>query len=192
VINYDCPEDVDAYVHRIGRTGRAGATGIAVTFVDWDDMPRWVLIDKSLELGIASPPETYHTSPHLYIDLDIPAGTGGTLPSGQRSRAGLSAEVEEDLGGGRRPRRPHLRGRVASGGSTVQARSPADADVSPRLGRRRRQRRGGEGTTDVVSPPAPESTVESAGEKAAAKPRRRRHRRTGGRGGSASPAVDAG
>ena len=33
VINFDAPEDRDAYVHRTGRTGRAGATGIGVTFV---------------------------------------------------------------------------------------------------------------------------------------------------------------
>ena len=37
VINYQCPEDEKTYVHRIGRTARAGASGIAVTFVDWDE-----------------------------------------------------------------------------------------------------------------------------------------------------------
>ena len=41
VINYDCPEDQDTYTHRIGRTGRAGATGVAITFVDWADLYRW-------------------------------------------------------------------------------------------------------------------------------------------------------
>ena len=98
VINYDCPEDPETYTHRIGRTGRAGATGVAVTFVDWEDMPRWVLIDKSLNLSMPAPPETYHTSPALYHDLDIPEGISGTLPTASRSRAGLSAEIEEDLG----------------------------------------------------------------------------------------------
>ena len=39
VINYECPDDEKTYVHRIGRTGRAGASGIAVTFVDWADRP---------------------------------------------------------------------------------------------------------------------------------------------------------
>src|ERR1700754_1819438 len=102
VINYDCPEDPETYTHRIGRTGRAGATGVAVTFVDWDDMPRWVIIDKTLGLDNPSPPETYHTSPWLYEDLDIPTDVTGTLPTGERTRAGLSAEKEEDLGGGRR------------------------------------------------------------------------------------------
>lgn len=38
VINYQCPEDEKMYVHRIGRTGRAGRTGIAVTLVDWDEL----------------------------------------------------------------------------------------------------------------------------------------------------------
>src|SRR3954471_15768871 len=102
VINYDCPEDPDTYTHRIGRTGRAGATGVAVTFVDWEDMPRWVLIDKSMGLNMPQPPETYHTSAALYTDLDIPTDISGTLPTASRSRAGLAAEVEEDLGGGRR------------------------------------------------------------------------------------------
>src|SRR5206468_12150633 len=100
VINYDCPEDADAYVHRIGRTGRAGATGVAVTFVDWEDMPRWRLIDKTLGLDLPEPPETYHTSPWLFTDLGIPTDVTSTLPTTARTRAGLSAEVEEDLGGG--------------------------------------------------------------------------------------------
>ena len=51
VINYQIPEDEQAYVHRIGRTGRAGKTGIAVTLVDWDELARWTMIDKALGLG---------------------------------------------------------------------------------------------------------------------------------------------
>src|SRR2546423_837938 len=105
VINYDCPEDADAYVHRIGRTGRAGATGVAVTFVDWEDMPRWRLIDKSLGLDIPEPAETYHTSTHLYTDLDIPSDLTGTLPTAERTRAGLAAEQLEDVEGKRGRRR---------------------------------------------------------------------------------------
>jgi superfamily II DNA/RNA helicase len=102
VVNYDCPEDPDTYTHRIGRTGRAGATGVAITFVDWEDMPRWVLIDKSMGLEMPQPPETYHTSPALFADLDIPTDVSGTLPTADRTRAGLSTEIEEDLGGTRR------------------------------------------------------------------------------------------
>ena len=41
VINHTMPDDPDTYLHRAGRTGRAGKTGIAVTFVDWDDLHKW-------------------------------------------------------------------------------------------------------------------------------------------------------
>lgn len=98
VVNYQCPEDDKVYLHRTGRTGRAGKTGVAVTFVDWDDMPRWGLINKALDLGIPEPVETYSSSPHLYTDLDIPEGVKGTLPKEARVRAGLAAEELEDLG----------------------------------------------------------------------------------------------
>jgi superfamily II DNA/RNA helicase len=104
VINYQCPEDEKIYLHRTGRTGRAGNKGTAVTFVDWDDVPRWSMIDKALDIGFPSPPETYHTSEHLFADLDIPPEVGSVLPRSQRTAAGLAAEELEDLGetGGRR------------------------------------------------------------------------------------------
>jgi superfamily II DNA/RNA helicase len=98
VVNYQCPEDEKTYLHRTGRTGRAGNKGTAVTFVDWDDVPRWGLINKVLDLGIPEPVETYSSSPHLYTDLGIPAGTKGTLPKTARTREGLDAEKLEDLG----------------------------------------------------------------------------------------------
>ena len=80
VINHTIPDDHDTYLHRAGRTGRAGKTGIAVTFVDWDDMHKWSLINRALDMGIPEPTETYSSSPHLYTDLDIPEGTKGRLP----------------------------------------------------------------------------------------------------------------
>ena len=55
VINYQTPEDEKTYLHRIGRTGRAGDSGIAVTLVDWDDIPRWQLINKALGLRSRRP-----------------------------------------------------------------------------------------------------------------------------------------
>ena len=79
VINYTCPEDEKTYIHRIGRTGRAGASGIAVTFVDWADLARWKMINKALDLPFENPQETYSTSEHLYHDLGIPPGTKGRI-----------------------------------------------------------------------------------------------------------------
>ncbi|HEY3006949.1 MAG TPA: DEAD/DEAH box helicase [Micromonosporaceae bacterium] len=189
VINYDCPEDADAYTHRIGRTGRAGATGVAVTFVDWEDMPRWRLIDKSLGLDLPEPPETYHTSEYLRTGLDIPADATGTLPTAQRSRAGLAAEVEEDLGGparGRRgrpdraeapARRRSRSGRVTPDVSPESA-AATGADGSAELGqpRRRRRRR----AADIPTESTVATDMSTLDGDTAAKPKRRRRRRTRG------------
>ncbi|WP_152194826.1 DEAD/DEAH box helicase [Georgenia subflava] len=156
VVNYQCPEDEKIYLHRIGRTGRAGNAGTAVTFVDWDDMPRWSLINKALNLGAPEPVETYHTSPHLYADLSIPEGTTGRLPRGARTRAGLAAEQIEDLGetGKRHADRPRGgdRGRGGRDGGRGSGRREGgrqhegarpDADERPRRSRSRRRTRGG-------------------------------------------------
>ncbi|MER7419963.1 DEAD/DEAH box helicase [Micromonospora peucetia] len=221
VINYDCPEDQDTYTHRIGRTGRAGATGVAVTFVDWDDMPRWRIIDKTLGLEMPEPQETYHTSPHLYTDLDISTEVSGTLPSAERTRAGLSAEVEEDLGGGR-PRRGEGRGsrsgegrgrgeggrgegggrgerrpRRASGAVDVpEADAPADtAEEGTRIPRRRRRRRAGETVagepTTVIAAEATEAPTTTTAAEGEAPKPRRRRRRRGGGGSAAGTPAEA-
>ncbi len=87
VINYQIPEDEQAYVHRIGRTGRAGKTGIAVTLVDWDELPRWTMIDKALGLSYPEPAETYSNSPHIYVDLDIPTEISGSVGAPEKSPA---------------------------------------------------------------------------------------------------------
>jgi superfamily II DNA/RNA helicase len=84
VINFECPEDEKVYVHRIGRTGRAGASGIAITFVDWPDLARWKVINDSLGLPFEQPEETYSTSPHLYHDLGIDPGAKGTIAGSKR------------------------------------------------------------------------------------------------------------
>ncbi|KQO03983.1 DNA helicase [Arthrobacter sp. Leaf234] len=124
VINYQCPEDEKAYLHRVGRTGRAGKKGTAVTFVDWDDVPRWGLINKALGLDAPEPVETYSSSPHLYTDLDIPVGTKGRLPRKDRKLAGINAETLEDLGetGKRGGGRPDGAGGAAGAGGRGQSR----------------------------------------------------------------------
>lgn len=79
VINYQTPDDPMTYVHRIGRTGRAGHTGTAVTLVGYDELHKWALIDDELNLGIPQPPQWFSTSPELYEALGIPEGTGDTV-----------------------------------------------------------------------------------------------------------------
>jgi superfamily II DNA/RNA helicase len=194
VINFDCPEDADTYTHRIGRTGRAGASGVAVTFVDWEDLPRWQIIHRTLGAGVAEPPETYHTSEHLYADLHIPAGAPGTLPPDQRTRAGLAAEQQEDI----EPHRPagRGRGRGRTGGrrrghgrrpddaagrrSTGEAAEPAaqhDGTEGSGTRRRRRRRLDGDAAVDRGQPAQP--TPEPAPGTEAPAGRRRRRRRAG-------------
>ncbi|HET8599924.1 MAG TPA: DEAD/DEAH box helicase [Segeticoccus sp.] len=161
VVNFQCPEDEKTYLHRIGRTARAGNTGTAVTFVDWDDMPRWGLINKALDLGIPEPEETYSTSDHLFTDLDIPTTVTGSLPRSARTRAGLEAEELEDLGetgqhngpgrgrsgAGRSGGRGRGRGAGQGGSqrSSGQARDTREggSDAPHRRKRNRRRTRGG-------------------------------------------------
>jgi hypothetical protein len=99
VINYQCPEDEKTYVHRIGRTARAGADGISVTFVDWDDLARWKMIDTAHVLGLGEPEETYSSSEHLYQTLNIPAGSTGRLtkqkPAAQPAKTESAAKVSK-------------------------------------------------------------------------------------------------
>lgn len=98
VINYECPDDEKTYLHRVGRTGRAGASGVALTLVDWQDINRWQMINRMLGLAFHDPIETYSSSEHVYVGLGIPAGTTGVLPGSARTREGLAGEKLEDLG----------------------------------------------------------------------------------------------
>src|SRR5689334_17101855 len=92
VINYQIPEDEQAYVHRIGRTGRAGKTGVAITLVDWDELTRWETIDKALVLGCPDPAETYSSSPHIYEELGIPADVTGQIGEPRKAAAKRSPD----------------------------------------------------------------------------------------------------
>ncbi len=143
VINYTCPEDDKTYVHRIGRTGRAGATGTAITFVDWADLHRWKMINKTLDLPFDVPQETYSTSEHLFHDQGIPAGTKGRIVD--------PAPVEK------KERAPRER-RSGSGSGSGSGRSGSDAGSSEKSGdaprRRNRSRRRTRGGESVEAPKA--------------------------------------
>ncbi|NJP74134.1 DEAD/DEAH box helicase, partial [Streptomyces sp. C1-2] len=203
VINYQSPEDEKTYLHRTGRTGRAGASGTAITFVDWDDIPRWQLINKALGLDYNDPVETYSTSPHFFEELSIPAGTKGVLPRAERTRAGLGAEEIEDLGetGGRGARggRDGRGGRGGSGGTADSGRE-RDRERPARTPRRRRRTRGGTPLDAEASVTASERAVtpadgandapgtdgaESGG--AGRTPRRRRRTRSGAQAEATAP-----
>ncbi|HEY7815504.1 MAG TPA: DEAD/DEAH box helicase, partial [Nakamurella sp.] len=166
VINFQCPEEEKTYVHRIGRTGRAGKTGTAVSFIDWDDVPRWQLINQALGLDFNDPLETYSTSAHLFAEMDIPEGTTGELPRAARTRAGLDAEQVEDLGetGGKRRSAGRTRKKVdhPAADSVPAADSGGAAPTSS--GRRRQRTRGARPTAadHAVAGSSTESALDSA------------------------------
>lgn len=145
VINYTVPEDEKAYLHRTGRTGRAGRTGIAVTFVDWEDLARWSHIDKALELNTPDPVETYSSSPHLFTDLDIPAGTKGRIAASKRPSDWKPGDHEKPKGqrggNGSKPQRKPQGNSSKPQGSTPQA-PKAPSNRPPR--NRTRTRKTGE------------------------------------------------
>mgnify|MGYP003304651421 CR=1 FL=1 len=184
VINYQCPEDEKTYLHRVGRTGRAGNKGTAVTFVDWDDVPRWGLINKALGLDQAEPVETYSSSPHLYTDLSIPAGTKGRLPRNKRTHAGINAEQIEDLGEtGKKntsaPSRDGSRGGDRSRGGTRGDR-PRSSDRTRSSDRPRAEKRDSSRRSDGETAAAPAQKADvpatAATDASADRPRRSRSR----------------
>ncbi|MEV4260119.1 DEAD/DEAH box helicase [Kribbella sp. NPDC049584] len=171
VINNTCPEDEKTYIHRIGRTGRAGASGIAVTFVDWPDVTRWKVINKALDLPYEDPQEIYSTSPELYHDLGIPSDAKGRIRAPQarearesredapRGRRGGTSERSEGRAGGRSDSKSEGRSERSEG------RSDGDGARSGRKRNRSRKRtRAGQPveeladvTTRTEVPPATEA-----------------------------------
>ncbi|MCU1682107.1 MAG: ATP-dependent helicase [Amycolatopsis sp.] len=214
VFNYQTPDDEKTYVHRIGRTGRAGKTGVAITLVDWDEMPRWKLISDTLGLDKPEPVETYSSSKHLFSDLEIPEGASGRLPLSQRTRAGLAAEHEEDLGMKRRGRgqsepvapaaktRARAPRRRTRGGGGDAEGTPADdaqattstesngtapaesGEGSRSRGSRRRTRGGPKPSGEAAAGPAEKESGDNV-----ERPARRRRRRSGASAGSGSAST---
>lgn len=158
VVNYTCPEDDKTYVHRIGRTGRAGATGKAITFVDWADLHRWKMINKALDLTYDDPPETYSSSENFLADHGLDKSVKGrVIPEGQvvvprrdskgrPEKGGKGGSGSRDGGGRSRSR---TRGGSSStgpaeGSSASSSDSSGDAPAKSRNRRRRHRTRGGQ------------------------------------------------
>ncbi|MBF6299274.1 DEAD/DEAH box helicase [Nocardia amamiensis] len=204
VINYQCPEDEKTYVHRIGRTGRAGRTGVAVTLIDWDELSRWSSIDSALGLGIPDPVETYSRSPHLYTDLGIPEDANGLIRKPKPERDPDAVVVERPARTTRKRNRRRTRGGqpidvtpdIAAAdegdadatGADAPVAVEADADTAERPARRRRRRRKPAGdaadgaATDEAgtegSDTSPEDGADDAGSGDRPARRRRRRRRS--------------
>ncbi|MEV0285758.1 MULTISPECIES: DEAD/DEAH box helicase [unclassified Kribbella] len=160
VINNTCPEDEKTYIHRIGRTGRAGASGIAITFVDWPDVTRWKTINKALDLPYDEPQEIYSTSPELYHDLGIPHEAKGRIRQAREAREPREDKprrrTEESGERAAARKRTRTRKRTRSG-QPVEGDEKSEADV----------------TAKTQVPPTEESSTEAAEAPRERKPRKR-------------------
>jgi superfamily II DNA/RNA helicase len=180
VINATCPEDEKTYLHRIGRTGRAGASGVAITLVDWEDMHRWSLINQALDLPYPEPVETYSTSAHLFHDLGIPSDAPGSLPGAPGPRP------RDDAGRDSQRRGPGDRRGRSGGGSRSRE---GGAGRSGRGGGRSAGSSRGTGASETtVAGAAPQASgsaeVDASGANDSGAPARKRRRRRRTRGGA--------
>jgi superfamily II DNA/RNA helicase len=122
VINYDCPDDEKMYLHRVGRTGRAGAAGIAITLAIWNELARLEMIKKALDVNEPTH-EVFSTSPILEELFDLPARPGLRRQAEAPKQPAASTSTPEgaDAGG----RRVRVRRR------TVLAGDPTAASAAP-------------------------------------------------------------
>ncbi len=182
VINYDVPRDPEDYIHRIGRTARADATGSAITFVSTEDQGRFRQIEQFIEREIRK------------ADLPEAVGEGPAYaPEGRRGGSGRNG-----------------RGRGRGRGGSEQPAAQASTGGQEENGRRRKRRRGGrdrsegapaagEAAAAPASTPHAETAVPDSDHASGrgegnrgTRDRKRRHR--GGRrhrkGGAASAAAE--
>lgn len=78
MINFDMPEEIENYVHRIGRTGRRGRTGLATTFVSLKDNSEVILLDLKHLLKESKQPIPPVLQARLWAALPLFACTPGT------------------------------------------------------------------------------------------------------------------
>ena len=156
VVNYDVPADPDTYVHRIGRTGRAGATGCAVTFVTSEDGEAVRDIEKRIDRAVpcedadgravAAPGTSKGGSsqPQRQQKKPAPQQQRRSQQASQPRQQGGSREQGKGRsgGGGDKPRSQDGAGRRDDSNS---GRRGDDASAGGGRNRRRRGGRGGQG-----------------------------------------------
>jgi len=126
VINYDCPDDEKMYLHRIGRTARAGATGVAVTFAEFNEVDRVNVIRKAVGADVELK-EIFSTSDELTEMFGLPDQTpwghfGSSKPSDRSSRSSDTRSTAQSDG---RSRNRTARKDSTSSSSSESAERPA-------------------------------------------------------------------
>lgn len=139
VVNYDVPHDPEDYIHRIGRTARAAATGAAITLVCEEEQGKFYRIEKFMEREVEklSLPESVGEAPAYTPEAFEHRGRGRS-GRGRNSRRGGAKR-----GGGRNDK-PRSEERKAAGGNRTSTDSKATPDGAqkPQEGNKKRRYRG--------------------------------------------------
>lgn len=113
VVNFDVPNDAEDYVHRIGRTARANTTGLAITFVNADDMHKLRSIERLIENEVPKG------------ELPKELGEGPEWKVREKRQSGSSNRTK-----GKNWRKPKSGGKSRSQSSTGKSRSQSSAKPS--------------------------------------------------------------
>ena len=154
VINYDCPDDEKMYLHRIGRTARAGNAGVAVTFAEFNEVDRLNVIRKAVQTE-KEILEVFSTSDELTAAFDLPDETPWDHLA--KSSSGRSRSSSSGSKGSTSDRSSGSRGRSDRRKGSTDGRSKNESGGRNRSRRARSgdQDRGG---SNAGSGPATEAT----------------------------------
>ena len=135
VLNYDVPHDPEDYIHRIGRTARAAATGSAVTFVSEEEQGKFHQIEKFIERDIRKVelPESVGAGPRYAPDENRGRFGRGGRPGGRPGAGGRGRGGRSDRSG--RNDRDRRSERPAAASSEPAAAQPAPRDNDHASGR---------------------------------------------------------
>nr|WP_270172440.1 DEAD/DEAH box helicase [Paenibacillus sp. SYP-B4298] len=147
VINYDIPHDAETYIHRIGRTGRAGQSGTAITFASPRDRMTLLGIERGIHAQLNRQPMAAYNS-----DSEGPEESNG-YEANDRARGGQQGgRSSKGARDAVRPRTGERKARTASGGRRGQGAEQAEA------------RGRGKGAKDAVRPRTGERVARTAGD----------------------------
>ena len=186
VINYQCPEDAKTYVHRIGRTGRAGKEGVAVTLVDWDEIHRWKTISDDLGLGM---PEAAGDLLDLRAPVHRPHHPGHRRAAGCRTPSAPAPDSTPSTSTPRVTRAAVASAVTARRAAVSASRTPWPSSAVPARDRTRTRSRsgvavGGGEPAPAAEPSRPGVDVDTDQRVRAEGDEPRRRRRRGRRGGA--------
>jgi ATP-dependent RNA helicase RhlE len=131
VVNFDMPVEAESYVHRIGRTGRAGADGIALSFCTSEEYDELLAIEKLIDMPLAAANER---PPMKASGVPRPLGGGGAAGGRRVSKVGGSRRPA--AAGSSRPVQGY--GTETFGGTATRTARPPRRG-GPQSGRRTRQ-----------------------------------------------------